>query len=87
MDEERIKKIGSGPLLEVLSQIEKHFPAARPQSGPENILVLDEQPQMSLGFSKHRLSNTIAYLEKIGVTTLVSFSAGVCFLENGFLGD
>lgn len=81
MDEVKIKEIGSGPLLEVLRQIEEHFPAARPQSASKAMPMVYEQPQRSLRSSKNRLSKTITYLETIGVTALVSFSIGVGLLD------
>ncbi len=76
MDEEKIKKIGSDPLLEVLRKIGELFPAAEPQVAPH---ILHGQNQKNLlANSDNKLSNAIIYLESIGVTALVDFGIGVC---------
>lgn len=79
MDEEKIKELGSGPLLEILRKVDHLFPGARPSLIPEGFQELDEQnPKIDLLHkAKKNLSNTIAYLESIGVTALVSFSISV----------
>ncbi|KAL8831777.1 MAG: hypothetical protein Q9191_000663 [Dirinaria sp. TL-2023a] len=76
LDEKRLRLVGAEPLLEVLKQIEKLFPAKRPHSSesfPNSIL----QAQKSLKYDgENRLSTTIAYLISIGVEALVSFQVG-----------
>lgn len=65
MDEKKIKEIGVSPLLGALRKIADLFPAADPESRPA-------------AFQENKLSNTIIYLESIGVTALVDFGIGVC---------
>ena len=78
MNEDKIKEIGSRPLLEVLRQIEKLFPAVAPQRAFDSFPHQVEQYQKGMSFKENNhLSNTIIYLESIGVTTLVSFTVGV----------
>lgn len=69
MNETKIKQIGISPLLEVLRKIGDLFPAADPE--------LKLQKQL-LDKSENKLSNTIIYLESIGVTALVNFGIEVC---------
>lgn len=68
MNETKIKQIGISPLLEVLRKIGDLFPAADPE--------LKLQKQL-LDKSENKLSNTIIYLESIGVTALVNFGIEV----------
>ena len=75
IDEDRIKQRGSEPLLEVLLQIEKLFPAKRPHQPSEPFPKLLPQPQKGLKYDgENHLSTTVAYLNSIGVTSFVSFS-------------
>lgn len=79
MDEERIKDLGSGPLLEVLRKVDQLFPAARPQAIPETSQEVHGQNSKDdlLYKGENNLSNTIAFLESIGVTALISFTIEV----------
>lgn len=69
MDENKIKEIGVSPLLEALRKIGDLFPAADPELKLQKHLLIK---------SENKLSNTIVYLETIGVTALVDFGVGVC---------
>lgn len=74
-DEDRLKERGSEPLLDVLLEIEKLFPAKRPHSGSEPFPTLHHQSQKGLKFDgQNQLSTTMAFLISIGVPSLVSFS-------------
>lgn len=75
MDEKRIKEIGVSPLLGVLLKIADLFPAADPESTPA---AFKRNPQKDLlNKGENQLSDTIIYLENIGVTALVDFGIGV----------
>ena len=77
MDETKIKKKGSAPLLDLLFRIEELFPAGRPHSGVDTF-VAPMQQQKSLWYSREReLSNTIAYMMSIGVESMLSFMIAV----------
>ena len=77
MDEERLKQIGSEPLLDILLRIDKLFPAPRPHHAAEPFPRLLPQSQKGLKYDgENRLSTTVAYLISIGVPSLVSFSIG-----------
>lgn len=71
MDEGVIKELGSGPLLEILRKVDRLFPVAKSQE------ILETFQEDLLYKGKNNLSSTIAYLDSIGVTALVSFSVGV----------
>ena len=71
MDEETIKELGSGPLLEILRKVDQLFPVADSQEILETFR--EDLPYKG----KNNLSNTIAYLKSIGVSALVSFSVAV----------
>lgn len=71
MDEGIIKELGSGPLLEILRKVDQLFPDAKSQE------IFKTFQEDLLYEGKNDLSSTIAYLESIGVTALVSFSVGV----------
>ena len=74
MDEDRLKEIGSEPLLSILLKIEKLFPATRPHPTSEPFPKLLPQSQKGLKYDgENRLSTTVAYLISIGVPSLVSF--------------
>lgn len=87
MNEDTIKENGSGPLLEVLGQIEKRFPAARPEGTIENTFGLHRQHQRALVSSEEAFSKTVVYLETIGVTALVSFSIDVGDLDHRWISN
>lgn len=76
MDEGKIKELGSSPLLEILRKVDQLFPAAKPKEMLETIQELHDQHPKPYR-SRNDLSNTITYLESIGVTALVSFNIGV----------
>lgn len=74
MDEDRLKNIGSEPLLNILLKIEELFPAKRPHQSSEPFPKLLHQSQKGLKYDgENQLSTTVAYLTSIGVTSLVSF--------------
>ena len=79
MDEERLKTLGSKPLIEVLRIIEKTFPAATPELVTENppLSHQRQKPLLVKEYTDNHLTKTLTYLEKIGVTALVSFSISV----------
>ena len=78
MDEERLRTIGSKPLLDILRKVEKLFPAARPHSTSEPFPKLPHQAQKGLVYEgENQLTATVAYLASIGVDALVSFDVGV----------
>lgn len=80
MDEEKLKALGSEPLIKVLRTIEKIFPAVRPEraSGNPPRQRQHQNPLLAEGNTDDSLTKTLIYLEKIGVTALVSFSISVC---------
>ena len=80
MDEGRLKALGSGPLIEVLRMIEKNFPAIKPEGVSVNPprSHQHQQPLLAGENTEENLTKTLTYLEKIGVTALVSFSISVC---------
>lgn len=69
MDEKKIKEIGVSPLIGALRKIGDLFPAADPELKLQKHL---------LNKGENKLSNTIIYLQSIGVTALVDFGIGVC---------
>lgn len=78
MEEEKIKAVGSSPLLEILHKIEELFPAIRPHDTSEPFPRLLNQQQKGLIYKgENQLSNTIAYMESIGVSAIVAFGIGV----------
>lgn len=76
MDEKEVKEIGVSPLLEALRKIADLFPAADPESKPA--AFQRKLQKHLLNKSENKLSNTVIYLESIGVTALVDFGIGVC---------
>ena len=80
MDERKLRELGSQPLLQILREVEKHFPAVRPHS---TVVVAKQEEANHEGKLSHshmyenKLSETIAFLESIGVTTLLSFQVSV----------
>ena len=81
MDEEKIKGIGSAPLLDVLRKIEELFPASRPHTDFETFPILINEGQKGLMFDgENKLSKTVAYLASIGVDALVRLNVVVRFL-------
>ena len=78
MDEERLRSLGSRPLLNVLRKIDELFPANKPHSTSESFPKLLPQTQKGLIYEgENRLATTVAYLTSLGVDTLVSFNVGV----------
>lgn len=76
INEDKIKQLGSAPLLNILRNIEKLFPARRPHDGLDSF-----QNSKQKDLSPHRnrkLPRTMAYLNSIGVSALVDFMIGVC---------
>lgn len=77
MDLQRIQKIGSGPLLDILSKIQELFPASRPHESSQPFPSLRTQQQKGLLFNgENQLSKTVSYLTTIGINAIVSFSIG-----------
>jgi len=77
MDEQRIQKIGSGPLLDILRKIQELFPASRPHESSQPFPSLRTQQQKGLLFNgENQLSKTVSYLTTIGINAIVSFSIG-----------
>lgn len=82
MDEDRLRALGSKPLLDVLRKVEKLFPAARPHSASEPFPKLLHQAQKGLVYEgENQLATTVAYLVSIGVDALVSFDVGVSHMS------
>ncbi len=78
MGEEKLKELGSAPLLDVLRKIEEMFPAKRPSEDSEHSSTLSNQNQKGLlSKGENELSKTMAYLISIGVGALVRFDVGV----------
>lgn len=78
MDEERLRSLGSRPLLNVLRKIDELFPANKPHSTLESFPKLLPQAQKGLIYEgENRLATTVAYLTSLGVDSLVSFDVGV----------
>ncbi|KAL8956164.1 MAG: hypothetical protein Q9183_006393 [Haloplaca sp. 2 TL-2023] len=69
MDEKTIQKAGSEPLLDVLRKIQEYYPPSHTSPRLEN-----QQQKSLLDSGDYRLTNTIAYLVKIGVSAFVDFS-------------
>ena len=78
MDEDRLRDLGSKPLLAVLRKIEELFPAARPHHNLEGFPKLQLQAQRGLMYKgENQLATTVAYLISIGVESLVTLNVGV----------
>lgn len=86
MDEGRIKDLGSGPLIEILRKVDRLFPAENPQETLATFEGLHDRPPKIEGAykGKNKLSNTVAYLESIGITALVSFDIDVRVSDGTF---
>ena len=67
MDEENIKKDGIKPLLEILHQVADMFSVQESASQQRTPLPVKDNDG---------LSDTVLYLAKLGVSSLVSFGAG-----------
>ena len=77
MDEERIKQIGSDPLLDVLRKIQELFPASRPHQRSSSFPRLEIQQQKGLLYKgENQLSTTVSFLTSIGINSILSFSVG-----------
>ncbi|KAL8864061.1 MAG: hypothetical protein Q9174_007479 [Haloplaca sp. 1 TL-2023] len=68
MDEDTIQKAGSKPLLDVLRKIEEYYPPS--SASPK---LANQQQKSLLNSGDHPLTDTIAYLVKIGVSAFVDF--------------
>ena len=78
MNEDKLRQLGSAPLLNVLRKVDELFPAKRPTEVPEEYLIsLNRVQQEPLVTSEGNLSRTMAYLIGIGVSALVDFDVGV----------
>ena len=76
LNEERLRHLGSEPLLEILQKIEKLFPAKRPHDF-ELFANSALEPQKGLmDNTENQLSTAVAYLISIDVEALVSFQVG-----------
>ena len=77
MDEEKIKKIGSDPLLDVLRKIQELFPASRPHRMLDSFPRLETQQQKGLFYKgENQLSTTVSFLTSIGINSVISFGVG-----------
>lgn len=77
MDEDQIKAAKATPLLLVLKEIEARFPAAKPQKSLDEFPKLLDNAQKGFHYpSENQLSRTVAYLNGIGVTAILSFGVG-----------
>lgn len=83
MDEKKIREVGVSPLLGALRKIADLFPAADPESSLGAFQRKLQKHLLNKG--ENKLSNTIIYLESIGVTALVSFGIGVCIPLSRFI--
>lgn len=79
MDEEKLKAVGSAPLLNVLQKIEDHFPASRPHE-TSNSFPVPRNPDQKWMVSEggNQLTETITYLTRVGVGALLNFHVQVC---------
>ena len=81
MDEERIKKAGAQPLIDILRKIEDLFPATKPHEATSPFPVLLNQEQKGLTYlGENQLSGVIVFLMRIGVAPLVGFNIDVSLL-------
>ena len=81
VNEERLRDLGSAPLIAILRKIEDLFPASRPSGIADGFPLLSNSGQRGLMFDgENQLSKTMAYLTSIGVSALVDFYVGVCVL-------
>lgn len=79
MNEDKLKEIGSAPLLNILRKIEDLYPAQRPHEKSEMFFTSSNHYQQGLmSNNENQLSKTVAYLTSIGVSALVGFDTGVC---------
>ena len=86
MDEAQIKSAGSAPLISVLKDLEGHFPARRPSSQSNALDQVAGQIRLHSSISTNdKLTQTVAYLQSIGVTAILSFSVGVGFENTVFV--
>lgn len=79
MDENRIKELGSEPLLKILGVVATLFPAEQPDRLSDTLRRLESLQKNLIYEGANELSITIAYLERIGVNSLVVFEIGVNF--------
>lgn len=79
IDEDKLRAIGSGPLIEVLRVIDELFPAVTPDrvSGNPHLPFQHQKPLLVKGDTDENLTKIITYFEKIGVTALISFGISV----------
>ena len=80
MNEERLKDVGSAPLLMILRRVESLFPAKGSQTLKQDtdFPQLRTQQQLGLAYENDsRLSQTVTYLASIGVTTLLDVGVDV----------
>lgn len=81
MDEERIKKAGAQPLIEILRKIEDLFPAMKPHEATSQFPVLLNQEQKGLTYlGENQLSDVVVFLMRIGVAPLIAFNVDVSLL-------
>lgn len=79
INEDSIKQLGSAPLLNILRNIEKLYPAPRPHSGLQSFPIGQSSNQKDLSSRREKkLSKMMAYLSSIGVSALVDLMVGVC---------
>ncbi|KAL9101289.1 MAG: hypothetical protein Q9163_003441, partial [Psora crenata] len=79
MDEQRLKNIGSAPLIAVLHQLEAHFPTKGQHNPKEGVLFPQLHPKQQLGMTleeDNQLSRTVTFLSKFGVASLVAIGVG-----------
>ena len=83
MDEDRLKRTGSAPLLKILRRVESLYPMNRSRAAAQENSVnqlLTQQPLASANESSNHLSKTVTYLASIGVASLIEINVRVCAL-------
>lgn len=83
MDEKRLKKVRSKPLLKVLMKIAELYPQIEDgRSGDEHNLA-DSADQSPFAMKDaNDITRTVTYLTKIGVNNLILLSIGVCTISS-----
>lgn len=78
MDEERIKKAGARPLIEILRKIEDLFPAMEPHKDTNPFPIMVNQEAKGFTYlGENQLSDVVVFLMRIGVAPLVAFNIDV----------
>lgn len=81
MDEEKIKKAGAQPLIDILRKVEELFPAMRPHEATSPFPVLLNQEQKGLTYlGENQLSEVVVFLMRTGVAPLIAFNIDVSLI-------